>query len=301
MAQDQNEYNDYIFLSCAENFTQNFTLGNFTGWFYIELIIGNNTRMKFWMEDLPMVSGATGFNSSFFYVYSLIGKTASGPRAIHDNNYRWNPLEVLEYNSANNSFHDWCHFAPYFSFQLNPYYYTRNNAPSPDKNNEKHKGETNWYRVGMFLGGILLIMAGSIVTLVCPPAGLLMIGVGIGMTITSLSDKLWNGLSGAVSDALNWAYDKLAALGNFIWKVGQSIAGLIIKFAETLVYFGSIVLGIILFILAFIVLFIPMYFTLKLAMAFRKAVFGDIEGSANEIRGLVNTTQGAVSKVRGVI
>jgi hypothetical protein len=290
------EWNDFILLSNKDNWTNELIAGggmNFTGWFQIFLTFHNDTRIKFYLNDLKTTYD-TGYNQTWFYGSDYRF------RFIWDNNWHWNPLEFVQWQNFDMSKTLVYHWQMYFIVQSNPYYWekTTPNPPAPphmardyDEMNFSEKIFYNFGRIAIKMGQILVSMG--------MPFGYTIMDIGVEAILIAQYVDLPDPL-GFIQDGLNWAWDKLVGFGQWIWKIGQSIVGAIKWFVEQLVYYGSIILGILLFILAFVVLFVPMWATLKIAMAFRKAVFGDIEGATGEIKGMVNTAQGAFKKIPGV-
>ncbi len=266
------QHNGYVLFSSSDTLANNISaLANFTGWFYVILQINNDTRIRFSLWDLPPTD-SSGFNSTWFEDWHL-GSTYDEAFWVHDNEYNWNPLELvyLRYDSEIHIYH----FQVMHSFGLNEFYWQK--AVATDTGGTEVFGEENttsegnfWYGLGKFFFNL-----GTVVMGLNAPYGTAFRAIGIIYMLTSESfsqyfGNLWDKLRGVFSNIGSWAY-----------RIGQAIIGVINFFIDL----ASVILALFILILSMVVFFTPIFFTVKGGMAIRKAILGDFEGAADELKG----------------
>lgn len=282
---DNSEWNDFILLSTTAALSTILTdpwCSDWAGWCKVRLSFGNDTRLRIFTRDLEFQS-PTGFNGTWLesglYVQALY---------IHAPNWSYDPLEYILWNDTLGLI-EAIHWCPQASLQLNDYYWSQSAPQSVHMEQTKRSWENmTLVQKSFYVFGRFLITMGEVVTPVIPPLGYAVTAAGMAAVMVAEYANLPDPL-GWLSDGLNWAWDKLQGFGQWLWKVGQRIYGAISWFVEQLIYYGSIILGMLILILAFIVLFTPMYFTVKVAVATRKAMLGDFQGATEELKGAAAT------------
>lgn len=279
---------DFILLSMAHAWSSNVS-GTFNGWFWIRLQILNDTRIKFPMWDTNIPAGAPTLNATWAWF----------PRAWDsDIEFSWNMRQWMQHEH-NYSTEYWYFWTPQHTIQWNNYRWTRSVGAGSGTETPDPTANMTFIPKVIYTLGALFISAGTIVAYSgIPGGGSVLRHIGVQAQVWALANEGFDPLQ-PVRTILTILKNQIAAFGEWIWTVGQKIVGAVKWFVETFVYYGSIVLGILILILSMVVFWTPLYFTAKGAMAFRKAILGDIEGAMDEVKGASTTVLGMARKVGG--
>jgi hypothetical protein len=142
---------------------------------------------------------------------------------------------------------------------------------------------------------VLFIVGGIIAAPFTLGGSLVLIGIGIGMILY----QNWPALRGAVDGLIKGVLDGLSWLGNWIWKLGEYIWKALTWFVDQIVYYGSILIGLLIIAVAFGLFIVPIYALIKIMGAFLLMAQGEYEKAAAQISGLVAQGRSAAGTVTG--
>ena len=289
---DTSEWNDFILLSSADTCANLITGwdGNWEGWLDIEIEMNNETRYWFFTRDY---SFRTGFNESWLDQ----GLAFPVRNLIHAPEYRWDPTGFFMVDDGPSL--EYIHWGIQHTIQLNNYYWSMN-AAQTDYDAEKQRGwdDLNFIEKGFYIPGKLLILMGDVTAELPLPFGYITEGfyqTGNALVALATSGALPDP-AGWVQDGLNWAWDQLQAFGQWLYKIGQDIIGAIQWLIDTLVYYGSIILGILILILAFVVLFLPIWVTAKISQIIVHAAQGRTDKAVDGMGEIAGKTSALVKR-----
>ena len=81
--------------------------------------------------------------------------------------------------------------------------------------------------------------------------------------------------------------DGLTWLGNWLWKIGQFIWKALTWFVDQLVYFGAILIGMLMVVVALLIFIFPLYMEVKILGAIYYLVQGDVARASSALEGAV--------------
>ena len=278
--------NDFILFSMEDAWSNNVT-PEFDGWFRILLSPQNDTRIWLPMWDIPKASGDQRMNISWF-----TSSTGDQFNEIWESNpeFNYNPMQWLWIDRDGGG--DYTYFwMVQHSIQFNNYYWAKT-APAtgatdtPSPTDDMKFTQKVWYATGS-----LLIKMGDAVGQIYYPAGVVLRAGGTAVQLIAQY--------GDFPDPFGWAWDKIQgviagiqSLGQWIWRVAQEVVGAIRWFVETITYYGSIILGLLILMVAFMIFFIPIYISARIALMIVKAAKGDVSGAVDDMGGLAGKITG---------
>lgn len=266
---DTSEWNDFILLSSTSTIYDDLPAGwkdagppqttFWDGWLDIWIQFHNESRYRFFMSDM-VLSNDTGFNiswgDSIFFESNW----------IHIPDFNWQPMKYFMYNHTSVEW-DVGHWQIQHVIQQNNYYWEMNVPPAPvDESAGREWEDMDWLEKSFYVAGHVLIVMGDLGVNVIPPWGEKITEYGMAMVMIAKYVDLPT-LSGWISDGLNWAWDKIKDFGAWVYKVGQDIIGAVSWFVDQLIYYGSIILAILILALSIVIAFFLFYAPAKLAMA----------------------------------
>ena len=280
--------NDFLLFSMEDAFSNNITAFNFDGWMKIICGVNNDTRIWLPLWDVPFNEN-TSINQTFF------GEATSTNwnefTYTWDNEYNYNPLQWIQYQKTTSEVYNY-HWMVQHSVQFNVYRWDKVGASDPGTENLDQTEYMSFSQKVFFGIGSLFIKVGDWVSPVSPYFGYALRQTGVAHQLIAKY--------GDMPDLLGWTYDKLTIVkeilwdfGQWIWKVGQNIAGSL-PFAWDLL---QVIMAIIILLLAFVALFTPVLITIKGGMGLRKGILGDIEGATAEISGAQTVASTTLAKV----
>lgn len=284
-------WNDFVLYSTTVDLDTLISLTNYTGWFRTRLTIQENVRLRFSLWDLPYTED-TGYNYTWFEE-TRVGWPFTDARYIHDDDYRWNPLEYLLYDAAGGEDRTY-HWALFHSLQVNDYYWAQTLGSTPATSPRVDIKDMSFLEAYFYANGYFWVTVGDFVGQVNPPAGYVLRAFGTGMQLLAMADIFPDFMGWAV-DGLLRAWDGLRAIGSWLWKVGAAAIGGL----RFLLELGEVIFALLILILAIVVWFVPIFFTVKGAMAIRKAALGRFDEAMDEIKGAVAVATSITKRGRG--
>ena len=277
--------NDYILISMEQDWTTNLTAkgATFEGWLQIGVEINNNTRVRFPVWDVPSATGGQRLNSSW------------GSNAILNN--VWDSGSPMEYNLVqftqvqfdSGLMYNY-HWMLQHSVQFNNFYWSKT-VPKTSGTEDIDLTENMTLTSKIFFGlGGFLIKVGDFVMPISNTLGEGLKAVGTTAQIVAMADVLpdW---AGNALDKLNGLGDFFQGIGQWVWRGVQAAIGFIRWFVETITYYASIILGLIVFIIAIIILFVPMYFAAKFGQIIVLALRGRQTAAIANLASMTSTAQ----------
>lgn len=281
-------FNDFILYSMPDTWTTNIT-GDWTGWIKIYLTVGNNTRLWLPLWDIGLTN-AMRWDDDFF-----INMTGSGFPELNfphapDGSFNLGQYLELERGSTPTYHYFW---TPQHSIQFNDYYWTKTSGTSAGTDRLEETENMTHSESVFWAAGRILLKIGDVFTPIVVAAGefardpwyaakiALYYGTGV---LSQLDGSVW--------DTILQALIPIYALGRFLEKIGFSAYD---TYKAALTFLDAL-LAVIIFILSMVAFFVPVYFTIKGAMALRKAVLGDPQGAIEEVKGAADTALEAGSK-----
>jgi hypothetical protein len=143
--------------------------------------------------------------------------------------------------------------------------------------------------------GVTLIIGGIALAPFTVGGSYALVGIGLSLllynNVPGIRD-LVNGLIKYVLDGLEW-------LGAWLYKIGMMIWKALTWFVDQMIYYGSILIGLLVIAVAIALFVGPIYALIKIMGAFLMMAQGDYDKAAAQLSGLVATGKGLVDKVRG--
>ena len=143
-----------------------------------------------------------------------------------------------------------------------------------------HWWEAHWMDI---IGGELIIIGALLIVItgwtgVGAVFGLALIAIGVGMIL--YNNHILDGILQMIIDGLSW-------LGNWLWKIGQFIWKALTWFVDQLVYFGAILIGMLMVVVALLIFIFPLYMEVKILGAIYYLVQGDVARASSALEGAV--------------
>jgi len=287
------EYNDFVIISTANILDTEIPgawKAHWEGWLWIYLQFGNETRYRFYNRDLDFQD--EGFNSTWIEGGDDLHYDRN---AVHAPGWRYMPSHYFMWNDTALNF-DIVFWQIQAYVQLNNYKWTQSGAPTDSRPVEPRSWEDMDFTEKAFYGvGKFLITMGSVATHFNPGIGYALNAAGTTLQLIAQYADLPDPF-GWLSDGLNWVWNKLQTVGEWLYKVGQAIIGAISWFVDALVYYGSIILGILILVLAFIVLFLPIWASAKVAQIIVHAASGRTAVAVDEMGNMASRSTGLLKR-----
>lgn len=253
--------NDFILVSSQDAWGPNATAyGEESEWFRIILTCNNDTRIQLPLWNLQ---GPTGLNDT---VNETWGSSIFAGVWDSDTEFNYNPLMLVEHDKGAGGRYNY-HWAVQHSFTFNNYYWSKNVPPSDATQPVYDLENMTYTQKAFYVAGKLLINAGDAwanVPIIGIQVGTAFRAAGLAALMISRLDEFPDPI-GWVMDGLQTIKSALIDFGQFLYRVAQSVVGALSWAVEQIVYYGSIILGILILILAIIVLFLPIYISAKIA------------------------------------
>ena len=99
-------------------------------------------------------------------------------------------------------------------------------------------------------------------------------------------------------DAVNAIRDALDMVGNFLLAVGQAIYDALVWFADAVMEYGSVLLGLLIIAVALALFFLPVYAQIKLWGIFLSFSEGKVDKAVAQSQDLASTIGGVAGKLR---
>jgi len=286
---DMQEWNDFVLVSTAD-ILDNEIVGawknHWEGWLRIKIQILNNTRLRVALRDLAF--SPSGFNETWD---GDDGSLFQDTNLVHAPGWNWQPQHYFLWNDTAGPpvNYEYVHWQIQSYIQLNNYKWDQSGAPSDSK-------QEAWSTWDGILFGVRNFFATNRLFLrfgdepgtfeLTPLGGFILAGTA---PVRIISDALVRGYenlqnaAGTVWDSLNLAWEKLKDLGQWLWKIGQAIVGAVRWFIETITYYASIILGLIVLVIALIILFLPMWFSAKFGQIMVNALRGRFDAVVEDL------------------
>jgi hypothetical protein len=281
--------NDFILASMEQDWGTNMTaMGTtFDGWLKISCEVQNETRIWFPLWDIPPADNASRINSSW---------VGTPVHPIWDSgdplNYNLEQFVQVQYEAG--TYYNY-HWRVQHSIQWNDYYWQRT-APKTSGSEEDDITENMSLTSKVIYGfGGFLITVGDWVAPVFPLAGTTLRAAGTGAQLLAIADVVPDFLGGA-RDFIYRIADFFKGIGTWIWRAAQEVIGFIRWFVETITYFASVILAILVFAIALVLLLLPMWFAAKLGMVIVNAARGKREAAIKEMQAMASFTLAATGR-----
>jgi hypothetical protein len=269
---------DFILFSMAHDWDTCSTATGLleTGWIRISLSCDNETRLWLPLWDVgPAASGARvnrSFHGSFM---TQIWDS--------DDNNTYNLMQLIQFDRGGADYYNY-HFKPQASIQFNNFQWTKS-APSSTGTNDVDPTENMSLTAKVYYAaGSFLIWTGNVLINLDNPVGQVFRDLGVkAQIVAQYLDEIMPDPIGWVRDKIYQIQDFFTGVGQWLWRAAQSVVGAIQWFVETVTYYASIILGILVLILAMIVLFLPIWVTAKLSQMLVKAAWGDVTGAVDDM------------------
>jgi hypothetical protein len=217
------------------------------------------------------------------------------PSMPYNVSYPHNKFTIWTYHFPATMTYQTVFFAPYCTALIGPMYYNESAAPEFKTEKGFWSGVGAWWdRHWMDLAGIALVIAG---------AALIVTGVGAGFGaglfaagVTMLLYNNWGTFRNAVNGLVKAIIDGLTWLGNWLWKIGQWIWKALTWLVDQVVYYGAILLGLLIIGVAVLLFVGPLYAEIKILGAFLMMARGEYEKAAAQLSGLVSQAKGLVGR-----
>lgn len=251
--------NDFLLISMETTWATNVS-AYFDGWFRISLTINNETRLWLPLWDIPAATGDQRMGLDWFTNSS--GDPFNG---IWETNSRfnYNPMQYVGIERDAGGYYQY-HWMVQHSIQFNSYYWQKHTPSTGGSGITDPTEEMTFTNKIIFGLGSIIIKMGDVTTNVNIQLGTTLRAAGMAMQlVASYAD---------FPDPFGWTWDKIQqiiggiqSLGTWIWRALQESVGFLRWFVETVTYFISIILGVLVLVIALIILFLPMWFSAKLA------------------------------------
>lgn len=189
-------------------------------------------------------------------------------------------------------------FAPFCSVALANSTYNRTDEITPVTHKGFWSGVGHWWdKHWVDIVGCLLIVGGAVLVATGVGAGFgaVMIATGIGILLY----RNWPAFHDAVDKFVGMVIDAIQGLGNWLYKLGMWLWKALTWLVDQIVYYGSILIGLLIIAVAIALFVGPIYAEIKIMGAFLMIAKGDYEKAAAQLSGLVAQGRSAVSTVTG--
>jgi hypothetical protein len=244
-------FRDYILVSSDTAFNVSIN-SNEANYFEVQFLSARDQSVTFAFEDLPETKD--GFTTSALDYYGMVSNRT-------DMSFISNYILSMHIYSS--------------------YLITDNQLPTPiiaslsswsEKFSHDYPRDTVWDYVAyglLIAGGILLTTAAF---LVAPIVGVAVIaGYATGTLLAYYGPQIaaafgqWvSEIAGLVGNAIDWAWNALRGIGEFLWSIGEGIYNILKWAYEIIVEYGTIILGLLIIGVAMLLFFYPIHYQLKL-------------------------------------
>jgi hypothetical protein len=279
---------DFILFSMAHDWDTCSTATGLleTGWIRVSMSVDNDTRLWIPIWDVGEAPADARVNRSF-------AGSFMGPIWDSDTTPTYNMVQLIQHDKGGADYYNY-HWKPQASIQFNNFQWTKS-FPASTGSEDVDPTENMTFQNKIYYGiGSFLIAAGNVLVDVNPYAGGALRYLGTAAQIVAQADVLPD-FFGWVRDKVSGISDFFHDIGSWIWRVAQEAAGIIRWFVETITYFASIILGIIIFAFAIVILFLSLWFSAKFAQIIVEALRGRYERSI-AIMGEIAQTTGKMVK-----
>ena len=282
---------EFLLISMEDDWDNNSTGLGFTpnGWFLILMQINNDTRIRMPLWDITPETDINGPNQTW-------NGTSFG--GVWDTDYylNYNPMHWIQLNRGGTDFYKY-HWMPQHTLQFANYVWTKN-VPATSGETEHHITDDMSFgdKILYGIGFCLLIVGEEMTGTLGFRTGEPLRWIGAAFQLIAFAGVTEGfGFSG-------WAWDGLKRIGQFfmdigtwIWRGVQAVIGAISWLVDTIVYYSSIILGILIFALSIFTGFFMLYFSAKIAMTIVSAFRFRGREAVGHIKDMAATT----SKMRG--
>lgn len=282
---------DFLLISMDDDWDNNSTGLGFTpnGWFYILMQINNDTRIRMPLWDIKTETDINGPNLTW-------NGTSFG--GVWDSDYylNYNPMQWIQLDRGGTDYYNY-HWMAQHTLQFNNYVWAKN-VPATSGEMEYHVTDDMSFgdKILYGIGSVFLVVGDAMEGTLGFRTGEPIRWIGAAFQLVAFA-----GVAGGFGFT-GWAWDGLKTIGQFfmdigtwIWRGVQSVVGAISWLVDTIVYYSSIILGILIFALAIFIAFFMLYFAAKIAMTIVSAFRFRGREAVGHVQDMVKTT----SKLRG--
>jgi hypothetical protein len=289
--------NDFILVSGQDAWSSNTTAWDlipqkYCNWFRVVIEINNATRLWIPTWNVPAPSGDNAtLNTTWKSGADWFNEIWDSDAEFNYNLEMWFQHELLGSPATVYNYH----WKPQATLQFNNYWWSKNVQPSGAVERTNPTENMTLTQKAFYAFGSFLVRAGDAVV---------PFSFGLGTALRSVGATVqFIGKYGDLPDPIGWVWDGIQRVasafqtfGTWIWRAVQSAVGAISWFIETLTYYGSIILGILILILSFIVLFFPIWASAKIGQIIVKASLGDTRGAVDDMGAIAQTTKKMVGR-----
>lgn len=244
--------------------------GRYFAWFKIRLRVNNATQLQMLMSYDDSIPG-----------YSEMG-------------YWHNKFTVYKAEDDSDMGQD-VFFAPWCTIEIAPYSWNKTYPETSIRDSGVWAGVGDWWDEHWFdVLGCVLVIAGVVLmaTGVGAVIGWYLIGAGITMLLMNNVD--W--IADMARNFVRMIIDGLTWLGTWLWKIGMAIWQAVTWFIDQVIYYGSIILGLLIILVAMVIFIVPIYFEIKILGAFLAMAQGDYEKASAQLAGVVSAGKSMVGR-----
>lgn len=167
--------------------------------------------------------------------------------------------------------------------------------PTPHHSGFWEKASAWWDRHWMDIAGILLIIGGVLAAPFTLGGSFVLVSMGVGLILYNN----WPEFRNFVNNLIKFVLDGLEWLGNWLWKIGMAIWKALTWFVDQLVYYGSILVGLLIIGVAIALFVLPIKWELEILGAFESLARGDVERAKKQFGETASSMRGVGSKLTG--
>lgn len=275
---------DFILISGQDQWSTNTTAWDlipqkYCNWFRVVIEVNNQTRLWIPTWNVPAPSGNNAtLNTTWKSGADWFNEIWDSDAEFNYNLEMWVQHEIL--GSPDDVYN--YHWKPQAVLQFQNYYWSKN-VPQSGAVQQLDPTENMTLTQKFFFGvGSFFIKAGDV---------LAPVHFGLGTALRSIgSTTQIAALYGNLPDPIGWVWDGIQRIastiqtfGQWVWRAVQSAVGAISWFVETVTYYASIILGILILVLAFVVLFVPIWASAKIAQIIVHASMGRTDVAVDEM------------------
>jgi hypothetical protein len=282
---------DFILLSLSQTWGACVTAFSLveSGWFRVAIDINNDTRFWVPLWDIGPAPVGARVNRSW-------GGTIPGDIWDSDNDPTYNFAQMIQVENSAGDYN--YHWAPQGSIQFNNYRWDR--TVPPTTGTEKTDQTENMSLTSKIVYGVggFFISVGDFLSPISVPFATAFRAAGTSAQMIAKLNVIpdW---AGKIWDGIMRITEFFQGIGQWIWRAAQSAVGFIRWAVETITYFASIILGLLVFVFAVVFLMMILWFAAKFGQIIVLALRGRFDQSVAEMANVANTAKMIIPRRRG--
>lgn len=186
-------------------------------------------------------------------------------------------------------------FAPWCTIEIAPYSWNKTYPETSIWDSGFWAGVSEWWDEHWFdVLGCVLVIAGVVLMATGVGAVIGYYLLGAGLTMLLMNNVDW--LADLARNFVRMIIDALTWLGTWLWKIAMAIWEAVTWIFDQIVYYGSILIGLLIVLVAIIIVVVPIFYEIKILGAFLAMAQGDYEKASAQLAGVVTSAKSLVGR-----